>query len=249
VALGRSDAWPRRSGRGTPDLLRGSVRASQPLRPGDGPWVYWPAMTLIPYVIETTNRVSAGWTSTPACSGPDHLHRHSHRRPGGNVVMAQLLFLAGEDPRRHLALHQLAGGSVYAGLAIYDTMQYVEPRVGTICMAWPPPCGGLLPGRAGLRYSLPTPGSSSTSERRIQRQAPTSRSTPGDPPGQPPHRRDPLAPHRQAHRGGAPGLDRDFFMSSARPRVRHRRRDHPGRTKSTVTAPPAGGRRSAVRSQ
>lgn len=52
-----------------------------------------------------------------------------------NVIMAQLLFLAGEDPEKDIMLYiNSPGGSVYSGLAVYDTMQYVEPKVGTICM-------------------------------------------------------------------------------------------------------------------
>src|SRR4030081_3711242 len=52
-----------------------------------------------------------------------------------NVVVAQLLFLEGEDPEKDIYLYiNSPGGSVYSGLAIYDTMQYVRPRVSTMCM-------------------------------------------------------------------------------------------------------------------
>src|ERR1700686_2705900 len=75
-----------------------------------------------------------------------------------NVVMAQLLFLAGEDPEKDIWLYiNSPGGSVYAGLAIYDTMQYVEPRVGTICMGIAASMAAILlaGGAAGMRLSLP----------------------------------------------------------------------------------------------
>ncbi len=75
-----------------------------------------------------------------------------------NVVMAQLLFLEGEDPEKDIMLYiNSPGGSVYAGLAIYDTMQYVKPRVGTICMGLAASMAAILlaGGAKGLRYSLP----------------------------------------------------------------------------------------------
>ncbi|MBV8301385.1 MAG: ATP-dependent Clp endopeptidase proteolytic subunit ClpP [Candidatus Dormibacteraeota bacterium] len=75
-----------------------------------------------------------------------------------NVVMAQLLFLAGEDPEKDIWLYiNSPGGSVYAGLAIYDTMQYVEPRVGTICMGLAASMAAVLlaGGATGMRFSLP----------------------------------------------------------------------------------------------
>ncbi|MCA1682554.1 MAG: ATP-dependent Clp protease proteolytic subunit [Actinobacteria bacterium] len=75
-----------------------------------------------------------------------------------NVVMAQLLFLAGEDPEKDIMLYiNSPGGSVYAGLAIYDTMQYVEPRVGTICMGIAASMAALLlaGGAEKMRFSLP----------------------------------------------------------------------------------------------
>ena len=75
-----------------------------------------------------------------------------------NVVMAQLLFLAGEDPEKDIMLYiNSPGGHVYAGLAIYDTMQYVEPRVGTICMGIAASMAAVLlaGGAPGMRFSLP----------------------------------------------------------------------------------------------
>ena len=75
-----------------------------------------------------------------------------------NVVMAQLLFLQGEDAEKDIWLYiNSPGGNVYAGLAIYDTMQYVSPRVGTICMGLAASMAAVLlaGGAQGMRYSLP----------------------------------------------------------------------------------------------
>ncbi len=75
-----------------------------------------------------------------------------------NVIMAQLLFLAGEDPEKDIMLYiNSPGGSVYSGLAIYDTMQYVEPRVGAICMGMAASMAAILlaGGAEGMRFSLP----------------------------------------------------------------------------------------------
>jgi ATP-dependent Clp protease, protease subunit len=114
---------------------------------------------LIPYVIETTNRGERGmdiysrllkdriiFIGTPI---DDQV---------ANVVMAQLLFLEGEDPEKDISLYiNSPGGSVYAGLAIYDTMQYVRPRVSTMCMGLAASMAAVLlaGGAKGLRYSLP----------------------------------------------------------------------------------------------
>ena len=75
-----------------------------------------------------------------------------------NVVMAQLLFLEGEDPEKDISIYiNSPGGSVYAGLAIYDTMQYVRPRVSTICLGLAASMAAIIlaGGAKGARYSLP----------------------------------------------------------------------------------------------
>jgi ATP-dependent Clp endopeptidase proteolytic subunit ClpP len=126
---------------------------------------------LIPYVIETTNRGERGmdiysrllkdriiFIGTPI---DDQV---------ANVVMAQLLFLAGEDPEKDIWLYiNSPGGSVYAGLAIYDTMQYVEPRVGTICMGIAASMAATLlaGGAAGMRLSLPNTRACSSISHRV----------------------------------------------------------------------------------
>ena len=75
-----------------------------------------------------------------------------------NVVVAQLLFLESEDPDKDLHLYiNSPGGVVTAGLAIYDTMQYIRPDVSTICIGQAASMGSLLltAGAKGKRYALP----------------------------------------------------------------------------------------------
>jgi ATP-dependent Clp protease protease subunit len=75
-----------------------------------------------------------------------------------NLITAQLLYLEGEDPDKDIWLYiNSPGGSVTAGMAIYDTMRYVQPDVGTICMGLAASMGQFLlcAGAAGKRYSLP----------------------------------------------------------------------------------------------
>jgi ATP-dependent Clp protease protease subunit len=75
-----------------------------------------------------------------------------------NVVTAQMLFLESEDPDKDINLYiNSPGGSVTAGLAIYDTMQYVKPQVSTLCMGQAASMGAVLlaAGAKGKRLSLP----------------------------------------------------------------------------------------------
>ena len=75
-----------------------------------------------------------------------------------NVVVAQLLFLESEDPDKDIHLYiNSPGGGVTAGLAIYDTMQYIRPDVSTICIGQAASMGSLLltAGAKGKRYALP----------------------------------------------------------------------------------------------
>ena len=75
-----------------------------------------------------------------------------------NVVVAQMLFLESEDPDKDINLYiNSPGGSVTAGLAIYDTMQYVKPAVSTICVGQAASMAAmlLLAGAKGKRYALP----------------------------------------------------------------------------------------------
>ncbi len=75
-----------------------------------------------------------------------------------NVIVAQLLFLEAEDPDKDIHMYiNSPGGVVTAGLAIYDTMQYIKPKVTTLCMGQACSMGSLLltAGAEGSRYALP----------------------------------------------------------------------------------------------
>jgi len=76
-----------------------------------------------------------------------------------NLIIAQILFLAAEDPEKDISLYiNSPGGSITAGMAIYDTMQFIRPDVATICIGQCASMGAMLlaAGAAGKRYALPT---------------------------------------------------------------------------------------------
>ena len=75
-----------------------------------------------------------------------------------SLVVAQLLFLEGEDPDKDIHLYiNSPGGSITAGMAIYDTMQYIKPDVSTICVGMAASMGAFLlaAGAPGKRFALP----------------------------------------------------------------------------------------------
>jgi ATP-dependent Clp protease protease subunit len=75
-----------------------------------------------------------------------------------NLIIAQMLYLESEDPDKEISFYlNTPGGSVSAGLAIYDTMQYIKPNVCTVCMGQAASMGALLlaAGRKGKRTALP----------------------------------------------------------------------------------------------
>lgn len=75
-----------------------------------------------------------------------------------NLITAQFLFLESEDPEKEISLYiHSPGGSVTAGLAIYDTMQFIKPPVSTLCMGFAASMGAVLlaAGQKGKRYALP----------------------------------------------------------------------------------------------
>ncbi len=116
-------------------------------------------MPVIPYVIEQT---SAGERSYDIYSRllkdriiilGEEINDHV-----ANLVMAQLLFLEAEDSEKEICMYiQSPGGSVTAGMAIYDTMQYIKPDVSTICVGQAASMGAFLlsAGTKGKRYALP----------------------------------------------------------------------------------------------
>ncbi len=116
-------------------------------------------MSVIPYVIEQTSRGERSY---------DIYSRLLKERiiflgeevtdASASVIIAQLLFLEGEDPEKDIHLYiNSPGGSVSAGLAIYDTMQYIKCDVSTICIGMAASMGAFLlsGGAKGKRYALP----------------------------------------------------------------------------------------------
>ena len=90
--------------------------------------------------------------------GPHHLPRHPIDDDVANLVIAQLLFLESEDPEKDIYIYiNSPGGSVTAGLAIYDTMQYIKPEVSTLCIGQAASMAAwlLAAGAKGKRYALP----------------------------------------------------------------------------------------------
>ena len=117
------------------------------------------SMSVIPYVIEQTSRGERSY---------DIYSRLLKERiiflgeevtdASASVIIAQLLFLEGEDPEKDIHLYiNSPGGSVSAGLAIYDTMQYIKCDVSTICIGMAASMGSFLlsGGAKGKRFALP----------------------------------------------------------------------------------------------
>src|ERR1700710_1771911 len=114
---------------------------------------------LIPQVIENTSRGERGFDIYSRLlreriifltgQVEDHM---------ASVVIAQLLFLEAENPKKEISLYiNSPGGVVTAGLAIYDTMQFIRPKVSTLCIGQAASMGSLLlcAGEAGMRFALP----------------------------------------------------------------------------------------------
>ncbi len=114
---------------------------------------------LIPIVIEQSNRGERAYDIYSRLLKDRIIFMGEQVLDGmANTVIAQLLFLESEDPDKDINLYiNSPGGSVTAGLAIYDTMQYIKPDVGTICMGQSTSMGALLlaAGTKGKRYALP----------------------------------------------------------------------------------------------
>ncbi|WP_269790323.1 ATP-dependent Clp endopeptidase proteolytic subunit ClpP [Stenotrophomonas sp. Iso1] len=117
------------------------------------------ALNMVPMVVEQTSRGERAYDIYSRLLkerliflvGPidDHV---------ANVVLAQLLFLEADNPEKDISIYiNSPGGVVTAGMAIYDTMQYIKPDVSTICVGQAASMGALLlsAGAAGKRYALP----------------------------------------------------------------------------------------------
>ena len=116
-------------------------------------------MSLVPYVIEQTGRGERSYDiySRLLKDRIIFLGEEVNEVTAG-LVIAQLLFLEAEDPDKDIQLYiNSPGGSVSAGLAIYDTMQYIKCDVSTICMGMAASMGAFLlaGGAKGKRYALP----------------------------------------------------------------------------------------------
>ncbi len=116
-------------------------------------------MSLVPYVIEQTNRgerqfdIFSRLLSDRIIVLSDEVNDVT-----ASLVVAQLLFLEGQDSEKDISLYiNSPGGSVTAGMAIYDTMQYIKCDVSTICMGMAASMGAFLlsAGAKGKRYALP----------------------------------------------------------------------------------------------
>ena len=113
----------------------------------------------IPFVIEQSTRGERSWDIYSRLLKDRIVFLGTQVNDAvANVIVAQLLFLESEDPERDVYLYiNSPGGSVTAGLAIYDTMQYIKPKVSTICVGQAARMGALLlsGGEKGMRYALP----------------------------------------------------------------------------------------------
>jgi ATP-dependent Clp protease protease subunit len=116
-------------------------------------------MSLIPMVIEQTGRGERSYDIYSRLLKERIVFIGTPIGDGiANLVIAQLLFLASEDPKKDISLYiNTPGGSVTAGMAIYDTMQYIQPKVATICIGQASSMGAILlaGGAKGKRQSLP----------------------------------------------------------------------------------------------
>ena len=116
-------------------------------------------MALIPMVVEQTPRGERAYDIFSRLLKERIIFLPSYIEDDmANLVIAQMLFLEAEDPEKDVYLYvNSPGGSVTAGMAIYDTMQYVKPAVSTICMGQAASMGALLlcAGAKGKRFALP----------------------------------------------------------------------------------------------
>ena len=116
-------------------------------------------MSLVPYVIEQTNHGERSYDIYSRLLKDRIIFLGEEVTDvTASVVVAQLLFLAAEDPDKDINLYiNSPGGSVTAGMAIYDTMQYIKPDVSTICIGMAASMGAFLlsGGQKGKRFALP----------------------------------------------------------------------------------------------
>lgn len=116
-------------------------------------------MALIPYVVEQSHRGERAWDIYSRLLKDRIIFLGTAINDQvANSVIAQLLFLESEDPDRDVSIYiNSPGGVVTAGLAIYDTMQHIRPKISTICIGQAASMGAVLlaGGSPGQRYALP----------------------------------------------------------------------------------------------
>ena len=116
-------------------------------------------MSLVPYVIEQTSRGERSYDIYSRLLKDRIIFLGEEVNDvSANLIVAQLLFLEAEDPSKDIQLYiNSPGGSVPAGMAIYDTMQYIKCDVSTICLGMAASMGAFLlsSGAKGKRYALP----------------------------------------------------------------------------------------------
>ena len=116
-------------------------------------------MSLVPYVIEQTSRGERSYDIYSRLLKDRIIFLGEEVNDvSANLIVAQLLFLEAEDPSKDIQLYiNSPGGSVTAGMAIYDTMQYIKCDVSTICLGMAARMGAFLlsSGAKGKRYALP----------------------------------------------------------------------------------------------
>ena len=116
-------------------------------------------MSLVPYVIEQTSRGERSYDIYSRLLKDRIIFLGEEvNEVSANLIVAQLLFLEAEDPNKDISLYiNSPGGSVTAGMAIYDTMNYIKCDVSTICMGMAASMGAFLlsSGAKGKRFALP----------------------------------------------------------------------------------------------
>ena len=116
-------------------------------------------MSLVPYVVEQTNKGERSYDIYSRLLKDRIIFLGEEVNDvTASLVVAQLLFLESEDPNKDISLYiNSPGGSVTAGMAIYDTMQYIKCDVSTICLGMAASMGAFLlaGGKKGKRYALP----------------------------------------------------------------------------------------------
>jgi ATP-dependent Clp protease protease subunit len=116
-------------------------------------------MTLVPIVVEQTNRGERSYDIYSRLLKDRIIMLSSDIHDDiANLLVAQFLFLESEDPDKDIYFYiNSPGGSVTAGMAVYDTMQYIRPNVSTICIGQAASMAAILlaAGTEGMRYALP----------------------------------------------------------------------------------------------